>query len=159
VDWARYSKRDLIFELFQAIYLPESVLNEIRSEATIYWIVDNMVRDRIYLFTETPEVREEAIRVMRESRRYPIKSLDYPEAVCLVVGKMLGVIVLSENGGAYASQYIFLRGVRVWRAFEVLAELYRRGLVDRSEFARYQVETHHRFSRRDLEGLGVGETL
>ncbi|MDT7889428.1 MAG: hypothetical protein RQ885_10705 [Desulfurococcales archaeon] len=159
IDWARYSRRDLIFEIFHTIYIPETVLGEIRSESTIYWITENMARDRIALFTETPEIREEAIRIMRESRRYPIKSIDYPEALCISIGKMLGIIVLSENGGAYFSQYIYLRGLSVWRAFEVLLELYKRGLIERSEFTRYQVETHHRFPRRDLEALGIGETF
>ncbi|MEM4970067.1 MAG: hypothetical protein QXE01_02315 [Sulfolobales archaeon] len=118
-----------------------------------------MVRDRIALFTETPEIREEAMRIMRISRRYPVRSIDYPEAICLSIGKALGITVLSENGGAYASQYIYLKGIRVWRAFEVLLELYRRGLIDVSEFIRYQEETHHRFSRRDLRVLGIGETV
>jgi len=145
--------------VFHTIYLSESIFNEVKSESTIYWIADNMARNRMALFTETPEIREDAIRIMRESRRYPIKSIDYPEAVCLSIGRMLGITVLSENGGAYASQYIYLRGVTVWRAFEVLLELYRRGLIDKSEFTRYQAETHHRFSRRDLEAIGIGETL
>ncbi|MEM4128345.1 MAG: hypothetical protein QXK62_04775 [Thermoproteus sp.] len=30
MDWARYSRRDLLFDVFEAVHIPESVLKEIR---------------------------------------------------------------------------------------------------------------------------------
>jgi len=155
IDWARYSGRDLLFNVFSVVFIPESVLSETRSEGTIMWIARNMAEDRFVIFTETPDVRERALELIELSRRYPVRRVDYPEAVCLAIGEGRGYIVLSENGGAYAAQFIYLRGVRVWRAFEVLLELMNRGLIGVEEFIRYQEETLHIFSRRDLERVGL----
>ena len=39
IDWAKYSKRDLLFKIFDTVWLPEAVLNEIKSENTVMWVV------------------------------------------------------------------------------------------------------------------------
>lgn len=155
LDWARYSKRDLIFRVFNLIWLPESVLAEIKSEPTISWLANNLAADRMAIYPEIRDVRDEALRIIELSRAYPARTLDYPEAVCLAIGKAEGFIVLSENGGAYAAQFIYLKEVKVWRAFEVLLELLRGEFIEKSEFHRYQEETFHIFSRKDLERIGL----
>ncbi|BDB99120.1 hypothetical protein [Saccharolobus caldissimus] len=86
------------------------------------------------------------------SKTVPIKSLDYPEAYCIAVARDNNYIVLTENGGAYFSQR-YLNNVKIWRAFEVLLELYKRGLINITEFETYQRETLHIFPKRDIEKL------
>ena len=154
IDWVRYSGRDLLFRLFNTVWIPEPVLNEVRSENTLTWITSKLAEGRLALFPELGNYRDEALRLMEVSSRYPVRRLDYPEAYCIAVASDRGYVVLSENGGAYASQFLYAR-VRVWRAFEVLAELLRLGVIDRSEFYKYERETLHRFSRRDLERVGL----
>jgi hypothetical protein len=152
IDWARYTKRDLLFSIFK-VSIPESVLGEIKSENTISWIAQKLAEENMYLFTETSDLREEAFRIIEMSRRYPVKSIDYPEAVCIAIGRKHNYIVLSENGGAYMSQFIYLKDVKVWRAFEVLLELYNRKMIDKDEFIKYQVDTFHEFPRKDVERI------
>ncbi len=156
IDWAKYSRRDVIFRLFELIWLPEAVLAEVRSEHTIAWIAGGLASENMAIFPDLPEIRGEALKIMEVSRKYPVKSLDYPEAFCLAVGRERKVIVLSENGGAYVAQFTFLKGVKVWRAFEVLLELLKRGFVGKEDFYTYQSETLHRFPRRDMERLENG---
>ncbi len=136
------------------MWIPEPVLNEVKSEGTLSWITNKLAEGKFALFPELGNYRDEALRLMELSTRYPVRRLDYPEAYCIAVSSDRGYVVLSENGGAYASQFLYARA-RVWRAFEVLAELLRMGLIDKSEFYKYERETLHRFSRRDLERLGL----
>nr|KJR73775.1 MAG: DNA-binding protein [Thermoproteus sp. AZ2] len=148
VDWARYSKRDLLFRVFDVVWIPEAVLGEVRSEPTLTWISEGLASGSMSLMPELPEYREEAFRLMEASRRY--KRLDYPEAYCIAVAAARGLIALSENGAAYMAQYTIVNA-RVWRAFEVLWELRRRGLIGSDEVYIYQDETRHKFPRVDLE--------
>ncbi|MCU7787828.1 DNA-binding protein [Pyrobaculum sp. 3827-6] len=152
IDWARYGKRDLLFDVFEVVWVSEPVLAELHSEGTVMWVSENMARGRIALFPELPNYREEALRLMELSGRYPVRRLDYPEAYCIAVAGDRGFVVLSENGAAYASQHLYARA-RVWRALEVLGELARRGLVGRDDFLIYERETRHKFPRRDLERI------
>ncbi len=158
IDWARYSRRDLIYSLFELIHVPETVLAEVQSEATLTWIVDGLIGRRMALFTETEDVIAEARRITSLSRALPMRSIDLPEAVCLAAGMRHGYMVLTENGGAaMAPAFIdVLRDVRVARAIDVLYMLAQNGLIDlREEVARYQAETGHRFARRDLTRIGL----
>ncbi|MGC9136844.1 DNA-binding protein [Caldivirga sp.] len=154
IDWVRYSGKDLLFRLFNIVWIPEPVLNEIRSEGALSWITGKLAEGKFALFPELSNYRDEALRLMELSSRYPVRRLDYPEAYCIAVANDKGYVVLSENGGAYASQFLYARA-KVWRAFEVLAELLRLGIIDRSELYKYEGETMHRFSRRDMERLGL----
>ncbi|MEM1569057.1 MAG: hypothetical protein QXI84_11300 [Thermofilaceae archaeon] len=154
IDWARYSKRVLIFELFNLIWIPEPVLNEVKSASTLEWVAQSIASGKMAYLPEFPEYREAALRLMAVSRRFPIRGLDYPEAYCIALAESKGYIVLSENGGAYAAQYLFVKA-KVWRAFDVLYELVKRGKLSREDVLKYQDETYHRFSRRDLQRLGL----
>ena len=73
--------------------------------------------------------------------------------MCLAAGLRFGYTVLSENGGAFFAPRVLNLGVAVWRAFEVLVEAWRRGLVQDivEELRRYEQETLHLFRRRDWE--------
>ena len=48
------------------------------------------------MFPELTNYREEALRLMELSSRYPVRRLDYPEAYCIAVASERGYIVLSE---------------------------------------------------------------
>ena len=154
IDWARYSGRDRLFDVFNVVWIPEPVLGELQSEHTLMWVARGMASGSMALFPELPNYREEALRLIEVSRRFPVRHLDYPEAYCIAAASDRGYVVLSENGAAYASQFLYARA-RVWRALEVLAKLIERGAIDRGEVHRYEEETKHKFPRRDLERLGI----
>jgi predicted nucleic acid-binding protein len=86
IDWVKYTRRDLIFKLFELIYIPESVFNEVRSEITLLWIAEGLENNKMAIFPEISELRNEALRLILETRRLPIRPVDFPEAYCVVVG-------------------------------------------------------------------------
>jgi len=96
------------------------------------WVAEKLAAGVMALFPELPNYRGEALRFMEIGERYPVRRLDYPEAYCIAVAGDRGCTVLSENGATYAAQFLYAR-TRVWRALEVLIELVKRGLVDKSE--------------------------
>ena len=153
VDWARYSRRDILFRLFDVVHVPESVLRELRLPPAVDWVAEGLAADKMALFTETSDVEEIAREIMAESRQKPVKRVDYPEAVCLAAGLKFGYVVLTENGGAYFAPRVLGLNVAVWRAFEVIVEAWRRGYVEDvvQELRRYEEETYHLFRRRDWE--------
>ncbi|MEM4086421.1 MAG: DNA-binding protein [Saccharolobus sp.] len=155
LDWVRYSKNNLIFKIFSLIYLPESVINEIRSERGLLWIAENLENNRLVILPELPNIIQEANYLVTESRRIPIRALDFPESICLVIAKMFDLIVLTENGGAIAAPYFFnnYKNVRVMKAIDVLYELYKVGHISdiKSEITLYSSQTNHKFSEKDLK--------
>ena len=159
IDWVRYSKRDLIFKLFDLIYLPDSVFNEVRNERTLLWIAQGLENNNLAIYPELPQIREEALRLVYETRRLPIRAVDYPEAYCVVIGKGEGYTVLTENGGAVAlvNYYKDYKDVKVMRALEVLIQLHNKGLITdiKYEIEEYSKQTGHKFSSKDLSGYGL----
>jgi hypothetical protein len=104
------------------------VLNEVQSERTLTWVADRLASGHMSLLPLLPEYRDRALRLVELSRRGPARGLDFPEAYCIAVAEDRGYVALSENGAAYAAQFLYTTA-RVWRAYEVLWELRRRGLV------------------------------
>jgi len=153
VDWARYSNRELIFRVFDTVFIPESVLREIKLPPAVDWVAESLASDKMALFTETSELEAEARRLMAMSRERPLKRIDFPEAVCLAVGLRYGYVVLTENGGAYFAPKILGLNVVVWRAFEVIVEAWRRGYINNvvEELRKYERETLHLFRKKDWE--------
>ncbi|MCC6030583.1 MAG: DNA-binding protein [Desulfurococcales archaeon] len=155
IDWIRYSKSRLIFRLFEVIYIPESVLTEIRSERSLTWIAEGLEEGGLAIFPELPDISREALNLVARSRRLPIRPVDYPEAFCLVAGRRLDLTVLTENGGAialasYDPEY---SNVKILRGIDILYLLWRSGLINsfKDELEIYQQETKHIYSRRDLD--------
>jgi len=158
IDWSLWRRRDAIFELFRTIFVPETVMREVVSADTIEWITDALIKGVLSLFTETPDILEEARVLVEKSRSIPVlRGVDLPEAICLVVGRRRGYIVLTENRGALMIADILeeYRKVKVWRALEVIANLIKKRLLrtrDPTEiFNEYERETYHRFPRGELE--------
>jgi len=158
IDWVRYSKNKYLFKIFDLVYIPESVLAEIRSERTLIWISEGLEEGKLAVFPELPDISREALDLVARSRRFPVRPVDYPEAFCLVVGKRFNLVVLSENGGvlalrSYDPEYY---GVEVWRAIDVLYKLWRLNYVNsfKEELELYQQETRRAYSRRDLIRYG-----
>ena len=158
IDWSRWRRRDILFRLFRTVFVPERVLDEIRSENTLLWISELLSRGELALFTETHEILEEARRLIEMTHGMPgLRGVDLPEAVCLVVGRRRGYVVLTENRGALMCVDIFseLSSVVVWRALEVIREAIIRGIISTGNpldvFREYESETRHYFPRRDLE--------
>ncbi len=156
IDWASWRRRDVIFRLFRTVFVPEMVLREVRSEGTVEWIADHLATGELSLLTETPDVVSAAWELVERSRRLPIRGVDLPEAVCLAVGRARGYTVLTENRGALMLADLLpeLEGVVVWRSLELIAAAVRRNVLSgdpREIFAEYELDTGHRFPRRDLE--------
>jgi len=156
IDWSAWRRRDLLFRLFRVVFVPELILREVQSERTILWLSEGLAAGSLALFTETPDVLELAARVVERSRLLPMRGVDLPEAVCLAAGRLRGYTVLTENRGALAAAELLeeLSGVRVWRSLELITEGFKRDLLSGSPaevFAEYEIETGHRFPRRELE--------
>jgi hypothetical protein len=158
IDWVRYSKSKSIFKIFDLIYIPESVLAEIKSEHTLIWISESLEEGKLAIFPELPDISREALDLVAKSRRFPVRPVDYPEAFCLVVGKRFNLIVLTENGGAlalrsYDPEY---HDVVVWRAIDVLYKLWRLNYVNsfKEELELYQRETKRIYPKQDLIRYG-----
>ena len=77
VDWNRYSRRDLLLELFEVVHVPESVLRELKLPPAVDWVAERLASGAFALFTETPEIEGEARRLMALSRGRPLKRVDY----------------------------------------------------------------------------------
>ena len=168
IDWSRFGLRDVLFELFDVVAVPEQVLAEIRREETLSWLARELGREKLQLFTPTPRQLDKAAELVRRSYAMPsIRRLDMPEAVCLIIGKDFDFVVLTENRGALmmAEALPDLSGVRVWRALEVLKECMKRGVLRVSDeeevismFKRYEEETLHIFPREELQ-IAIEEVL
>ncbi len=150
IDWARFSLRDLLFRLFRVVWIPEDVLSEIQSESTLMWVAEHLASGDMSLFPTLPEYRDRALRLVELSRRGPTRGLDFPEAYCIAVAEDRGYVVLSENGAAYAAQFLYTTA-KVWRAYEVLWELRSKGMVPDDVIFTYQEETKHKFPQGDLQ--------
>ena len=161
IDWSYYSRRDLLFRLFDVVYVTESVLDEVGYDPTITWVSERLADGRMALLTESPQASSEAYRLMALSRLEPrMRDLDYPEAVCLALARALGAAVLTENRAAVLAPRLIeeCRGVTVWRSLEVIRELILRGHIacepTRDAVARvfreYMEETRHLFSSSEL---------
>jgi predicted nucleic acid-binding protein len=159
IDWAYWRYRDVLFKLFQTVFIPEAVLKEVKSENTLEWIASNLASGNLALYTETPDVIELAVRIVEKSRTTPgLRGVDMPEAICLAVGKLRGYVVLTENRGALIAVNILeeLSDVIVWRSLEVIREAIKRRIIAGEPeyiFKLYEDETGHRFPRSELEGV------
>ncbi|WP_258870219.1 DNA-binding protein [Pyrobaculum aerophilum] len=138
------------FRVFDTVFIPESVLREIKLPPAVDWVAESLASDKMALFTETSELEAEARRLMAMSRERPLKRIDFPEAVCLAAGLRYGYVVLTENGGAYFAPKILGLNVVVWRAFEVIVEAWRRGYINNvvEELRKYERETLHLFRKK-----------
>jgi len=159
IDWVKYDKRDLIFNYYDLIFITESVLNEIRTETPLLWISEGLAKGRIKVLEEDREVRRKALLIVEATRGLPIRSADYPEAVCLVFGKELRVDVLTENGGVFAAKEFLseYKDVKVYRGIDLLYLLYKKGLLSDfiSELKTYIKFTKHTYSKEVLGKYGV----
>ncbi|BDB99119.1 hypothetical protein [Saccharolobus caldissimus] len=59
IDWSRFSKKNLLYEIFNFIYLPEPEMKEIKSENTIAWITEGLSMGKMEIF---PELSEYALK-------------------------------------------------------------------------------------------------
>jgi predicted nucleic acid-binding protein len=156
IDWASWRQRDLLFRLFKTVFVPELVIREIKSERTVEWVASSLSSGSLSLFTETPDIISFARDLVERSKLFPVRGIDLPEAICLAAGRMRNYVVITENRGALmAADFIEeLSGVKVWRSLELIAEGLRRKLIKgdpRKVFAEYEMDTGHRFPRKDLE--------
>jgi hypothetical protein len=158
IDWARYSRSKLLFKLFGVVFIPESVLAELRSERTLTWVAQGLEEGKLAVLPELPDASREALQLVARSRRLPVRPVDYPEAYCLVVGRELGYAVLTENGGALAVRDYdpSFASVEVLRALDILYRLWKLGRVEsfRRELELYERETKRLYTARDLARYG-----
>jgi len=157
IDWARYSNRHVLFKVFNRVLIPRQVLDEVRSEATIDFLATGLAEGGLVYYEPTPEVIVEADELVREILAKPaLRRVELPEAVCLVMGRRYGYIVLTENLGALMAVkgLARLKGVTVWRTLEVLAQAFKQGYLKgdfKAEVAKFSRETMHIFREEDVE--------
>ena len=159
INWVRYENRDLLFDYYNIVFITESVLYEIRTEKPLLWISEWLAKGRIKILEETTDVRRKALLIIDMTRGIPLRSADYPEAVCLALGKELNLDVLTENGGVFAAKEIIeeYSSVNVYRGIDVLYLLSQKGLIKDfiSEVKKYINVTKHTYSREILEKYGI----
>jgi len=157
IDWARYTRSRVLFQVFDRVLVPRQVLDEVRREPTVAFVAEGLARGHLAYYEPTPDALREADELVLKSLSTPsLRRVDLPEAVCLVMGRRLGFVVLTENLGAIAlarslDEY---RGVEVWRSIDVLREAFRRRLLTgdpREEVERFSRETKHVFREEEVE--------
>ncbi len=158
IDWARYSRRGLLYRLFDLCYITEDVVREIKSEVTAEFVAEGLARGFL-AFYPFMDALEPIVRDVMSVRDPRIRRLDPPEAYAIAIGYREGAVVLTENKGAVAlTRYVpKYSSVKVWRSIDVLRELAARGLINLGEeLDRYERETGHRFPRREGGTAGRG---
>jgi len=93
VDWARYRRRDLLFQVFDVVYVPESVLRDLPA---VDWVAESVASDKIALFTETAKLEEETRHIMAMGRGRPLKRIDSPAALCLAAALKFGYVLCMQ---------------------------------------------------------------
>ncbi len=159
IDWVRYRYRDILSRLFKTVFVPEEVLREIKSEDTITRVSRGLARDYLSLYTVSRYEIEEARRLIELSHRHPqLPSIDLPEALCIVIGRARGYIVLTETRGAlYVPRLINeYRDVIIWRSLELIVNAILNNILDidcsnpEQVFREYTHDTLHIFPTRAL---------
>ena len=168
IDWSRWRRRDLLWEVFSTGFVPEPVLREVSTPAPLRVLREWMAAGRLTVYPSSRELEDEAVSLVLEMRRDPrVPRIDPPEALCVVVARRIGAAVLSENRGILRA--FQLAGERlapavVWNSLRLLAYLYSRGLAAASSFAdlleEYTSDARRAFSQREVAAVarefGVG---
>jgi len=157
IDWARYSRREILEKLFDYCFITEDVLNEIKSELTLTYISSLLAKGFLVFYPFKRELELIVRDVIEVSVRDPrVRALDPPEAYALAIGVREGAVVLTENRGVISITKIYPQysSVAVWRSYEVILEAYKRGIVSNfeEELRRFEVETGHRFPKAPRGG-------
>jgi len=163
IDWANYRRRNILAELFHAIYVPEQVLDEVKSEGVLSWITTNFASGTFILFTPTGDIINEARRIIDIVAKTPwARKIELPEAICLAAGKILGYVVLTENRGAIMAREILpeYQEVRIYKSIDIIENAMIRGLIkvkDRDDIYReleiFCEDTKHIFRKDDVYRL------
>ena len=161
IDWARFGRRELLANLFEAIFVHEEVLAQLRSPSAVDFASRLLARGVLRLYPWSLAEEELYLRLRDEVALDPrIPSLERPDLLCLVIAYETGAVLLTENLGILrVIQFhpTFSR-VTAWTALEVLEQLVYRELAEvRSvgDFlnlvAEYCEDAKHVFSRKRLE--------
>jgi predicted nucleic acid-binding protein len=146
IDWARYSKRDLLSKVYDKIIILSKILDEIKSEITLIYVVSEMEKQFFIYVDITSQIENRAMEIVNQSLKS--KRVDLPEALCLAYAENFGYDVLTENMGAIR----FPSLVKKIKAIDVLAEMYANCLIDdlKEEIENYMRETKHKYSDEEI---------
>ena len=161
IDWARWRRRDLLWRVFSAGFVPEPVLREVVTPTPLRALREWMAAGLLTVYPSSRELEGEAVGLVLEAMRDPrIPRIDPPEALCVAVAKRVGAVVLTENRGvlrAYQLAPERLAPAMVWNSLRLLAYAYARGLVEAESFlelvVEYEGEAKHAFSRREVKAV------
>jgi hypothetical protein len=142
----------VLTRLFDVGHVPESVLREVQLPPAVDWVAERLADGSFALFTETPDIETRARELMALSRYRPLKAID-TRRLCVWPQDLGMGIRCSRKTVAPSSRRTCLTTACLWRAFEVLVEAWRRGLVQEivEELRRYEQDGLHLFRRRDWE--------
>jgi|GEM_PF-2337263 predicted nucleic acid-binding protein len=146
IDWAKYSKRYLLSKVYDKIIMLSKILDEIKSEDTLIYIVSEMERQFFIYVDVTSQIENRAMEIINQSLK--IKRVDLPEALCIAYAEKFGYDVLTENMGAIR----FPSFVKRVKAIDVLVEMYSGCLINdlKEELENYMRETKHRYSDEEI---------
>ena len=162
IDWSRYRKRDLLPDLFEALFMHEEILSQLRSPVPTEYVSHLLSRGilRLYPWSSREEIYIELRDQISLDPRIP--SLERPDLLCLVIALRTGSTLLTENLGIIRVVQFHPRcsGVDVWTSLEVLEQLAYRGSLKVGSVddflrrvAEYEEDTGHLFSRRRLDDV------
>lgn len=84
IDWARWSRRNLLWRVFSFGFVPEPVLREISTPEPLRVLREWMSAGFLTVHPSSRDLEDEALRLIIEARRNPrIPRIDPPEAVCV----------------------------------------------------------------------------
>ena len=161
IDWSRFRKRNLIEHLFNQVYIHEEILDQLKSETSIRFIVNLMTKGKckLYQWSSNDEYEFELLRseIISNSR---IPELERPDILCLIMARKLGAVLLTENIGVHRVVQFHprYRGVKVWTALEVLENLIYKSILQINSIEEfitimheYEEDTKHRFSEKRIK--------
>jgi hypothetical protein len=100
IDWARWSRRNLLWRVFSFGFVPEPVLREISTPEPLRVLREWMSAGFLTVHPSSRDLEDEALRLIIEARRNPrMPRIDPPEAVCVALARRIGAVVLTENRG------------------------------------------------------------
>jgi len=158
IDWVRWSRRDLLWRVFDLAFIPELVLREVSTPQPLRALREWMAAGLATVYPSSRDLEEEALGLILRARRDPrVPRIDPPEALCATLARRIGAVVLTENRGllrAYELAREEFAPAIVWNSLRLLAHLYASGLASASSFvelvAGYESEVKHAFSRREV---------
>ena len=159
INWARFSRRDLLRELFDRLFMPEPTFSEVKSEAALSLASEWLAKRFLVLTPVLPANEREVELLLRFVAEHPqLPSIDPPELYGFILAKRLGLPFLTDNKAPkrVALALESYSSVVVLDSLDVLKLAAETGSASLAELVdAFTRETGFRFSRTRLREVGL----